>query len=66
MTWNPRYLAYATAHGLSPQQILDRDRAEYSGAGMTGFVVWLSQQGRAGNALGQPLTPHCVSVLVPG
>jgi len=39
---NPRYLAYAKAHGtLDPEAVLARDRERYPGGCMTGFIVWL-------------------------
>lgn len=38
--WNPRYLAYATAHGRTPEAQLEADRALWPGASMTGFILW--------------------------
>ena len=39
---NPRYVAYAKAHGApDPDAMLARDRERYPGACMAGFIVWL-------------------------
>lgn len=45
-SWNPRYVAYATAHGHSPQDMLAVDRARFPGGHMTGYVVWIDGQWR--------------------
>lgn len=34
-TWNPRYVAYAQAHGLTPDQMIKKD-----GGRMTNFLCW--------------------------
>jgi len=39
MAWNPRYVAYATAHGRAPGEMLAADEAEFPGGRMTGFVL---------------------------
>lgn len=43
--WNPRYVAYAVAHGRDPERMLAVDRRR--GAVMTGFCRWISRQLRA-------------------
>lgn len=50
--WNPRYVAYARAHGNTPvyQSALDRER--FPGGRMAGYLVWLGKQYRAYTAAG--------------
>lgn len=45
--WNPRYVAYARAHGLSPEGMKARDQIEWPGGVMCGFILWNSAQLRA-------------------
>ena len=41
--WNPRYLAYCRATGgLSPDATLERDREQYPGGCMCGFILWIN------------------------
>ncbi len=40
--WNPRYLAYAAAHGRDPDAMLAHDREAWSGGCMVGFICWIS------------------------
>jgi hypothetical protein len=42
--WNPYYVAYASAHGESPEKMLDADSIKYEGGCMTGFILWISEQ----------------------
>jgi hypothetical protein len=42
--WNPRYTAYAAAHGRTELEQLDHDRAAYPGGCMTGFICWINNQ----------------------
>jgi len=44
MAWNPRYVAYATAHGKTPGEMLSADEAEFPGGRMTGFVLWMRRK----------------------
>ena len=39
---NPIYRAYATAHGKTPEEMLERDKEAYPGGCMTGFILWVS------------------------
>lgn len=44
--WNPRYLAYARAHGNGPEAQLERDNEVYPGGCMCGFTLWLGARWR--------------------
>ena len=42
---NPRYAAYCAAHGASsPEEMQQRDRREWPGGHMTGFILWMKGQ----------------------
>lgn len=43
-SWNPRFIAYAKAHGHTPVEQLKADRQEYPGGCMCGFILWLNRQ----------------------
>lgn len=45
--YQSRYVAYAAAHGMSPEQMLVVDAARYPGGRMAGFLIWMGQQWRA-------------------
>lgn len=47
MPWNPRFIAYAAAHGRTPASMLRHDRAAYPGGCMAGFMAWIQDQWRA-------------------
>ena len=40
--WNPRYVAYARAHGRDPATMLAIDKRRLPGGCMVGFLVWMS------------------------
>jgi hypothetical protein len=42
--WNPLYLAYAQAHGRTPEEQLEHDSKAYPGGRMAGFICWVSQE----------------------
>jgi len=44
---NPRYVAYATAHGKSPAEMMAADDIEWPGGCMTGFILWMSERKQA-------------------
>jgi len=44
---NPRYAAYAQAHGRTPDEMMEHDRAAWPGGCMCGFIVWMSEQTQA-------------------
>jgi len=44
---NPRYAAYARAHGMTRDDMMAHDRQKYPGGCMCGFVVWISEQRQA-------------------
>lgn len=39
--WNPRFVAYASAHGRSPDEQLEHDRSEYPSARAMPFMLWI-------------------------
>jgi hypothetical protein len=39
---NPRYLAFAAAHGKTPKAMLEHDREHWPGGVMCGFLLWMS------------------------
>jgi len=43
-TFQPRFVAYAKAHGKEPQDQLDFDRDEYPSACMMGFILWIGSK----------------------
>ena len=45
--YQPRYIAYAAAHGMSPEQMLAADAQRYVGGKMAGFLIWMNQQWHA-------------------
>lgn len=47
MKWNPRYAAYARAHGRTPEAMLEHDRGAWPGGRMTGFMCWIADRWRA-------------------
>lgn len=54
--WNPRYVAYATAHGREPEDMLEHDREAWPGGQMVGFMVWMSRAWSTwAEATGHPL-----------
>ena len=44
---NPRYAAYAQAHGKTPDEMMKHDVVEWSGGCMCGFILWISKQKQA-------------------
>ena|SRR3990167_9693146 len=42
--WQPRYLAYARAHGLSPEEMLAQDREAWPGGLMAGYITWINDE----------------------
>ena len=44
--WNPRYIAYARAHGHEPGDQFAHDKTERPAGCMTGFILWISQAWR--------------------
>ena len=45
-TWkvNPRYAAYAKAHGHTPDEQMTHDHETWPGGVMCGFITWMNQQ----------------------
>ena len=42
--YQPRYVAYATAHSKTPDDMLAIDTQAYPGGCMTGFLIWIGKQ----------------------
>lgn len=43
MIFNPRFVIYAKAHGMSPEAMLEHDAAAWPGGKMCGFILWMSK-----------------------
>ncbi len=46
-TFQPYFEAYASAHSNTPENQLEKDRVEYPGSCMCGFILWISTKKRA-------------------
>lgn len=44
MEWQPRYLAYAKAHGRTPEAQREHDRREWPGAAACPIILWLRRR----------------------
>lgn len=42
--WNPRFVAYARAHGGAPKEQLKLDEEAYPGGKMAGFIFWVEDR----------------------
>lgn len=67
---NPRYAAYAGAHGLSVVDMLSEDRERYPGGVMCGYLVWSREHLRRFRALlqadGYPLDHDAYNTWLDG
>ena len=57
-TWNPRYLAYASAHGKTPEAMLDADTA-YRSSDKIGFKPWIRWAWQTWDAMHNCGPTHC-------
>lgn len=42
--YQSRYVAYATAHDVQPVEMIARDRVEWPGGAMAGYILWIQEQ----------------------
>ncbi len=56
--WNPYYLTYAAASGLSPEAMLHYDSERFPGGKMCGFIIWMSQRWQEWDALNKHRRDH--------
>lgn len=58
MSYNSRYVAYAKAHGKTPEEMMESER------GMCGYIIWINQQLCRCRDTGHPdiLTPNCTII----
>jgi len=42
MKFQPYFVAYARAHGRTPEAQMEVDRAEWRGGCMVGFILWIA------------------------
>lgn len=42
--WNPRYVEYARANGMTPEAMLEHDREAWPGGQMCGFILWIGEK----------------------
>ena len=48
--YQPRYVAYASAHDATPGEMLARDVERWPGGRMAGYAIWVSQKWREWDA----------------
>ena len=54
-SWNPRYAAYAKAHGRAPEDMLEHDKERWVGGRMAGYIVWIQERWAEWRELFAPL-----------
>lgn len=58
---NPRYLAYCSAHGRTPDDMLAYDREQFPGGCMVGFMLWINQRMTAFLAVNRDVDRYVMS-----
>lgn len=43
-TYQPRYLAYCQAHGMTPEAMDAHDEERFPGGCMTGYILWIGDR----------------------
>lgn len=56
--YQPRYVAYAHAQGMSPEEVGQRDRERYPGGCMIGYMGWINDRWREWEALTAQRQPY--------
>lgn len=60
--YNPRYIAYASAQGLSPKAAMIRDADLWPGGKMAGYILWIHHQWATWDAKMKHKSNHIRSV----
>ena len=42
--FNPRFVAYSRLNGNTPEIQIEKDKMEYPGGCMAGFIIWIDQK----------------------
>lgn len=45
--WNPRYVLWAKKHGLTPEEMAEKDQRDWPGGCMCGFSLWIQSEVKA-------------------
>lgn len=56
--YQPRYVAYAKAHGKTPDEMMEHDNWHQSGGCMLSYIFWITAHWREWDALTKHVGPH--------